>query len=133
MFCFCFTLFVLHFVTSLSFFFQYGDYDSWEYAIGNKYSMYHMIICNGVPVGNLTVHPHLLYLRNIYLMTATMTTTGYGDITVTYIPEALLISGILITSKMVYSFVVGYYSKILSLNEIQQVRAKQDFDGLKVS
>jgi len=130
--CFFFTIFVLHLITSLSFFIRYGDYDSWEYAIG-KWMCNLLISLNILFVlGNLTVYPHLLYLRNIYLMTSTMTTTGYGDITVTYVSEALYVCGILITSKLVYSFVVGYYSKLLSLNESQEVKAKQDFDGFKV-
>jgi len=76
--------------------------------------------------------PHLLYLRNAYLLTTSVTTTGFGDITVTYVYEALYISVILIFGKLFYAFLVGYYSVLLSLTAIQKVTARQDFDALKV-
>jgi len=76
--------------------------------------------------------PHLLYLRNAYLLTTSVTATGFGDITATYVYEALYISVILIFGKLFYAFLVGYYSTLLSLTAVQQVTARQDFDALKV-
>ena len=98
--------------------------------VRTMHTLYHYLVI--LFVGNLTKIPYLLYLRNAYLLTASMTTTGYGDITVTYIAEALYISIILIFSKLFYSFFVGYYSVLLSLTAIQQVTARQNFNGLKV-
>jgi len=128
---FC-TIFVLHYVTSLSFFIQYADYDSWEYAVGEDNIAYAIACLHSLFVGNTTKVPYLLYLRNAYLLTASVTTTGYGDITVTHMAEALYISIILILSKLFYSFLVGYYSILLSVNAVQQVKARKDFESLKV-
>ena len=83
-------------------------------------------------LGNLTAVPHDQYLRNVYLIVLTMTTTGYGDIPISYISDALFLSVITIIGKLLYSFIVGYYSSILSTAVVRQVDAKQDFDGIQV-
>ena len=61
-----------------------------------------------------------------------MTTTGYGDVPINYISDALFVSVITIIAKLLYSFIVGYYSSISSTAVVRQVDAKQDFDGLQV-
>ena len=91
-----------------------------------------LLYCLNVCLENLTSVPHELYLRNIYLIVATMTTTGYGDIPINYISDALFVSVITIIAKLLYSFIVGYYSSISSTAVVRQVDAKQDFDGLQV-
>lgn len=64
---------------------------------------------------------------------ATMATTGYGDIPINHISDALFVSGITIIGKLLYSFIVGYYASILSTAVVRQVNAKQDFDSLQVA
>ena len=61
-----------------------------------------------------------------------MTTTGYGDIPINYLSDALFVSVITIIAKLLYSFIVGYYSSISSTPVVRQVDAKQDFDALQV-
>ena len=61
-----------------------------------------------------------------------MTTTGYGDISINFITDALYVSIIIIIAKLMYSFIVGYYSSSLSSTIIRQVDAQQDFDGIQV-
>ena len=61
-----------------------------------------------------------------------MTTTGYGDITINHISDALFVSIITIIAKLLYSFIVGYYSSTLSTAVVRQVDAQQDFDGIQV-
>ena len=70
---------------------------------------------------------------NAYLITATMTTTGYGDVHINYISDALFVSIITIIAKLLYSFIVGYYSSTMSTTIVRQVNAKQDFDGIQVT
>ena len=61
-----------------------------------------------------------------------MTTTGYGDVSINYISDALFVSVITIIAKLLYSFIVGFYSSISSTAAVRQVYAKQDFNGLQV-
>ena len=84
-------------------------------------------------LGNLTAVPHNLYLDKLYLIVSTMTTTGYGDISINFISDALYVSVITIISKLLYSFIVGYYSSTLSTTVVRQVDAQQDFDGIQVN
>ena len=69
---------------------------------------------------------------NAYLIVATMTTTGYGDVHINYISDALFVSIITIIAKLLYSFIVGYYSSTMSTAIVRHVNAKQDFDGIQV-
>ena len=62
-----------------------------------------------------------------------MTTTGYGDIPINYLSDALFISVITIIAKLLYSFIVGSYLSISSTPVVRQVDAKQDFDALQVA
>ena len=83
-------------------------------------------------IGNLTAVPHKLYAEKLYLIVATMTTTGYGDISINFIADALYVSVIIIIAKLLYSFIVGYYSSSMSSADIRQIDAQQDFDGIQV-
>lgn len=76
--------------------------------------------------------PTWLYITCVYYVIATFTSTGYGDIHATNVPEMIVAIGVMITGKLLLGYILANISSTLAHEESQKLEYELKLQDVKV-
>ena len=73
------------------------------------------------------------YVKSLYFIIETMTSTGYGDIHAHDALEMWLAGAIMVIGKMLFGMILATIASTLANQEVEQVKYEHMLEGVKVS